>query len=75
VVFSWNHCCKFKPRTHTELLTDAMREAIHEYIYEFKMNQVMKCNLSKTTDHAVSADFHVDQDDPPFREIKENFLN
>jgi hypothetical protein len=73
VVFSWNHCCKFKPRTHTELLTDAMREAIHEDIYELKMNQVMKCNLCKTIDH-VCADFHVDHDDPPFREIKENFL-
>jgi hypothetical protein len=50
-----------------------MRETIHCDNHEFKMKQVMKCNLCKTTDH-VCADFHVDHDDPTFRVIKDNFL-
>jgi hypothetical protein len=72
IVFSWNHCCDFKQRSCTALLISSMRNSTHDDILEFKMNQVMVCNLCKMTD-CTWLDFHVDHVNP-FREIKDNFL-
>jgi hypothetical protein len=73
IVYSWNHCCKFKSTTQNELLASCMRNSIHDDILEFKQHQIMRCNLCKTID-CTWLDFHVDHVDPPFREIKDNFL-
>ena len=73
--FSWVYCCKFKVRSITEDLTTAMREAIKEETIAYKKNQIkLQCNICKS-DNELYGDYQVDHDFPPFRDIKNNFLN
>ena len=73
--FSWVYCCKFKVRSITEDLTAAMREAIKEETIAYKKNQIiLQCNICKS-DNELYGDYQVDHDFPPFRDIKNNFLN
>lgn len=72
--FSWNHCCKFKPRSCKENLTNALRSSIQEQVIDYKnKNQLICCicniqNLSKSK-------YHTDHKTIPFRDIVANFLN
>ena len=73
--FSWVYCCKFKVRSITEDLTTAMREAIKKETIAYKKNQIkLQCNICKS-DNELYKDYQVDHDFPPFRDIKNNFLN
>jgi len=52
-----------------------MREAISYFIMDFKRNRnPLICNYCylSTCDYN---DYHVDHDDPPFRILKDNFIN
>ena len=74
IIFSWVHCCEFKPRTINYNLNCAMREAIKNDVINYKQNQIkLICNFCKVTDILYS-EYHVDHDEPPFRIIKDNFL-
>lgn len=71
--FSWRSCCEFKERSDDRNLSNAMRQAIYDDIREFKDASDLICNQCKT-DKCDAWDFHVDHDEPPFRKLKEDFL-
>ena len=64
-----------KAKSHDLKLSTAMREAVNSCIIDFKRNHkpliCNYCNLS-TYDYK---DYHVDHDDPPFRILKDTFIN
>lgn len=73
--FSWVYCCKFKVRSITEDLTTAMREAIKDDIIAYKKQKnKLECNICKS-DNEPYKNYHVDHNFPPFRALKNDFLN
>jgi len=72
--FSWRHCCEFKPRTHIENLTKAMRESISDTIQSFRKTQNTRlCNLCSYVSSDYT-DFAVDHDKIPFQVLRDDFL-
>ena len=72
--FSWLLCCKFKNRSTDEDLSMAMRFAVRDDILKFRETAPIICNICKETSDEFSGNFHVDHYNPPFRELKQRFL-
>lgn len=71
--FSWVDCIEGQKNKST-LLSDAMREAISIYTYEYKKSQKLYCRECGEN-NLEAQDFHVDHNTVPFRKLKEDFLN
>jgi hypothetical protein len=71
--FSWRYCCQFKERTIMDDLTRAMRCSIKDDIIKFKQQNILKCNKCKTDDEQYE-NFHVDHNNPSFKNLKDGFL-
>ena len=73
--FSWVYCCQFRVKSSMNNLTTAMRQAIAPDTIRFKKSQeeliCMFCNKSNLD----YSEYHVDHNDPPFRTIRDNFIN
>ena len=61
--FSWVYCCQFRVKSSMNNLTTAMRQAIAPDTIRFKKS------------HLDYSEYHVDHNDPPFRTIRDNFIN
>ena len=72
--FSWLLCCKFQNRMADEDLSMAMRFAVRDDILKFRETAPIICNICKETSDECSGNFHVDHYNPPFRELKQRFL-
>lgn len=74
ISISWRQCCGMKGKSHDLKLSTAMRDAVKSFINSFKTKQPLICNYCylNTCDYT---DYHVDHDDPPFRILRDNFIN
>ena len=64
-----------KAKSHDLKLSTAMREAVNSCISKFKIKQQpLICNYCNLNTYDYK-DYHVDHDEPPFRTLKENFIN
>jgi hypothetical protein len=75
--FSWLYCCSFKPKTIKEDLNIAMRRTIYPFVSAFKRDMYIRhgkiqCYLCEIDNE--DEDYQVDHDDPPFRELRDNFI-
>jgi hypothetical protein len=70
--FSWVKCVKGKFPTNNKKLLEAMREAISIQIISYKNTHKHICKNCRETSKAQR--YHVDHDNPEFKELSETFL-
>ena len=70
---SWRQCCGVKEKPYNLKLALAMREAISSFIIKFKRkHNPLICNYCSSD---ACGEYHVDHEEPPFRILKDNFIN